>query len=407
MDRSTPPATGSVDWVDLGEVSAASGSTDVIGTDPPPPRSRRTTVVAGLAVMALVGVVVSQHIGSSSDQTPAPKGASLASPSAPAPATGDLLAEAPQVGPFHITDVGSHVLGVNARWDLVGWGASQVVRLQMAAGLLTVTPLPALQSNGPVSFAVGTDRVAIRPLDDVPGYSVVDGRPATTLRGTLAGGGTMLPGPTADTVWREDDDWFPSVVLTRLDGTLAGPRATLPTGTGGQLMADGSGYVLSVSTDGVFDVRPAGIRRLTTGTLAAVGAGRVLAVECSDSNRCSAVAVSIDGRNRKVIDATFPQPAGVGTIAPDGRRAAVVVQAPDGEMNLEIVDLRTGKAMTVAMAPGSSTGTSLAWSPDSAMLFALDADGAVHFVESSTGDQATLPVTLPPLTQIAIRPAPR
>jgi hypothetical protein len=48
----------------------------------------------------------------------------------------------------------------------------------------------------------------------------------------------------------------------------------------------------------------------------------------------------------------------------------------------------------------------LAWAPDSATLFALDNDGDVHVVEASTGDQATLPVTLPPLTQIAVRPAP-
>ena len=57
--------------------------------------------------------------------------------------------------------------------------------------------------------------------------------------------------------------------------------------------------------------------------------------------------------------------------------------------------------------PGPSAATDLAWSPDSGLLFALDAQGRVRLVDPVTGALATMPVALPPMTQIAVRPAPR
>jgi hypothetical protein len=186
---------------------------------------------------------------------------------------------------------------------------------------------------------------------------------------------------------------------------LAGRRVTLPMASDGQLLPDGSGYVLSIETPATYDVRPDGIDRLTTGALAAVGAGRALALECSRLGDCSAVAMRIDGKARMLVDAEFPHPAAVGPISPDGRHAAILVQEDSEDTRLMLVDLRSGRLSAVPLQSGSPTDTGLAWAPDSSMLFALDAEGAVHVVQPSTGATMPLPVELPPLTVLAIRPA--
>ena len=51
----------------------------------------------------------------------------------------------------------------------------------------------------------------------------------------------------------------------------------------------------------------------------------------------------------------------------------------------------------------------MAWSPDSKWLFVLDRGGALYAVDGRTGlvvDDLTAELHLPPLDQLAIRPAP-
>src|ERR1022692_5095392 len=71
-------------------------------------------------------------------------------------------------GPVTVTSVGHPLLGVRAGWELFGWGSGEVVRIQLAAGRITRTTVPPLQSTGPVTFLTGPHQVIIRPLDFVP-----------------------------------------------------------------------------------------------------------------------------------------------------------------------------------------------------------------------------------------------
>ncbi len=302
--------------------------------------------------------------------------------------------------------VGRHVLGVQARWELFGWGSSGLVRLQLAAGRLTTTGIPALDSSGPVFLAVGPHSAVVRPLDDVLGYGVADGHSARPLTGSLRGGGRMLPGPAPALVWRETDDPLPSAVLTRLDGTETGVRASTPPQPTGPLVSDGAGYLLYLGIGGVYDVRPAGIDRVTGGWLVASGGGRILAVECADETRCFTVLLGLTDGSRRVVGPGLSPTETIGQVSPDGRWAGIVVQSPGGRSRLEIVDLRSGRVAPVALASGPAVGTGgLVWSPDSRLLFALDLRGGLHVVDPPRASVRSLGLRLPALSELAIRAA--
>jgi hypothetical protein len=147
---------------------------------------------------------------------------------------------------------------------------------------------------------------------------------------------------------------------------------------------------------------------VTVGSVVAAGAGRVLAIECADENRCSTVVLNRVTGSRRVIGSGFSPPHYIGPISPDGRRAAILFQGIGDRPLLELVDLRSGHVTMVGLDIGLPSPLSgLVWSPDSRILFALDEQGLVHVVNPATGTEKVLPVDLPPLSEIAIRPAPR
>jgi hypothetical protein len=350
VDQRGPGTDDGVEWVDLGELSTPPVADEVVG-GPRLPVSRRMLGVAALVVLALVVLRAVLQAGSPStdEARPAPS-ASAVAPGPVSATPGQKLAVGPPQPP-RVTSVPAHVLGVRAGWELFGWGDEGVARLELAAGRLTLTPVPSIGSTGPVSFVVGSDRAVVRPLDDVAGYAVVDGRAAQPLTGALAGGGLMVPGPTPGVVWRATDDPIPSVVLTRLDGVETGVRATIPSDSSAPLVSDGSGYLLFVGTTGVYDIRPATIDRVTVGSVVAAGAGRVLAVECADQNRCATVVLNrVDG-SRRVIGPGFSPPDYIGPISPDGRWAAVLFQSIAERLRLELVDLQSGPLSQLAVRP--------------------------------------------------------
>ena len=78
-------------------------------------------------------------------------------------------------------------------------GSATVLRIEFAHGRITRTVVPALASNGPVSFVATPHAAIIRPLDFVPGFLVPDGRPPYALTGALASGGVLLPGTLSGT----------------------------------------------------------------------------------------------------------------------------------------------------------------------------------------------------------------
>ena len=313
---------------------------------------------------------------------------------------------APAQAQVMVTQAGRRLLGVRAGWELLGYGPGRAVRVQLAAGRVTQTRLPALQSTGPVSFVTGPSQMIIRPLDFVPGYVVPDGQPARLLRGALGHGGTVFPGPRPGELWVLHSPR--SLGLVRLDGNPTGTSIRLPPGGWWLASPDGRGNMLLSGMGEIYDVWPGGSRR-TGGMLAAAGPTRWLTVTCGRPHRCADVVTdTVTGSKRKLsglpvawVPATAP-----GVIAPDGATAAIFRVTPGGQASLHLLDLATGtdRRVAVPLTQASPDAGTLAWSPDSRWLFAVIAGGRLAAVNPSTRQVTGLGVRLPWLSQIATRP---
>jgi hypothetical protein len=417
VEHSAGPPERAVDWVDLGEIgqigqtghagqTAGAGSPEEVSG---PSRGRRPSqalvIVAGLVLVALAAVALRDNrSGQPTATQPTPRPSSVA----PGPATPTSDDAAPSGPAPVVTTFAPHLLGITAGWELFGRGDSGVMRLEPAAGRLSRTRVPPLQSTGPASLLVGDGVAVVRPLDDVPGYAIGDGEAARLLRADLSSGGIALPGPDLRHVWFDSgDERRTAMALVSLEGVPAGVRMVIPSTGLGPVMSDGDGYVMFSGIGGVYDVRPTGLNRVTTGTVAAVGARRLLAVECNDQYRCSTVVVGLTDGSRRLVPGTFPPTTyAVGSIAPDGRLAAVFELGPSGDNELQLFDLRSGRTTRVRIPLMQPLDAGVvAWSPDSALLFAVDTDGHVKVVDPVTGRVSTLGVAVPAVKQIVVRPA--
>lgn len=310
-----------------------------------------------------------------------------------------------------VVDAGHRLLGVTAGWQLLAYGRGGVIRIKLAAGRITRTAVPPMQSTGSSSFVVGPSQAIIRPLDFVPGYLVPDGHPARPLRGAL-GRGTpaVIPGPQPGQVWVQAGYESTLMSLAWLDGRMTGVSMRLPPGSGPWLAAsDGRGYALAFYVGGgaeagdVYDVRPSGFRRIA-GSISAVGPTRWLTVDC-DRHRCSNVVIDPASGERRRLPGQPAQPAGApGVIAPDGS-AAAVIGVSGRQVKLHLINLATGTSLLipVPLDQGSTNGQTLAWSPDSRWLFVVTGHGRLAAVSARTHRVEGLGVALPPVSQIAIR----
>ncbi|HEV2886300.1 MAG TPA: hypothetical protein VGX49_05265 [Jatrophihabitans sp.] len=397
----------------LGDPSAAEPAGDTPPRRPWP--KWFTLAVAALIVAAVVAVL------NNARRTP-PAAPVAAAPANPAPsntassssATAVIAAPAttPPVRPVApaVTPLGHSLLDVTAGWELFGRGNGVLVRIQPAAGRITRTEIPALRSGGPVSLLAGTDRVILRPWDNVPAYLVRDGQPARQLSPLLNQEGPVFPGPLPDQMWvRPADDHRPVMALATLDGKrLAGfvqvPAGSLPF----EAVADGAGYLLYAGVGGVYDARPEGLRRISTGALLAVGPTGWLAVECDEQYRCQTVLISrADGSRETVADGGLNRISRGGVISPDGSTAAVLSSGPNGSVELSLLDLASHQQLRVpgvAVTQETMDGA-MVFSPDSRWLFAVTTDGTVVVVNPRTRAVSPLDAPLPPLNQLVLRPA--
>lgn len=394
-DGDTEP--GGVEWLDVVESGGPNDS------GPSRQRWRRWSLLFGAGVLVTAAVLSGGRHGKVGPTAPAPSTTGAQSPTGVPPSPLATAAPAP-TAPV-VRSVGRSLLGVTAHWELFGRGPDAVVRIQLAAGRITRTPMPALLSSGPMSFVVCPDRVIIRPLDAVPGYAVVDGRPARGLRGALSHDGPALPGPNGSVVWVGTNDADPvSMTLTSVDGKPTGVSVRSPRGVE-LATADGAGYLVVPDVGGVYDARPDGLRRITTGELLAVGPTRWLTTECDDRHRCATVVIDRRSGARRVLG---PPLGGVdaphGVIAPDGSRAALLRGGPDGTPTVHLLDLGSGtdRRLAVDMSDDYPSG-SLVWSPDSRWLFVAAAHGRVSVVDPRTGRARDLGVALPQIVQLGIR----
>lgn len=371
-----------------------------------PPGWVMLVVVAVVAVAAVsVGFALNHH-----DRPPA------ASPRRPhvatspgAPTSAPVRRSAHPLAP-DVRRTGFRLLGVHAAWELFGRGAGFVVRIQLARGRITTTPVPLLASTGPVSFVVSGSQALVRPLDSVPGYVVTDGKPAHGASGALAAGGPVLPGPMPNSFWAPDRRG--RVVLVDGTGRPVVPRRTIRIPGEGFPQPDGSGYVLNETARGSYDERPGHRILITHGSVLGVGPAGWLTASC-ERGRCRYVVVDAAGSRRSVRIHARPgtlRGSTPGLISPDGSRVALVTS-----QGVELVDLTTGAVATVMRGVDSQAAADgqLVWSPDSRWLIVVRAGGVFairtpHRVvvgRPVAPIVRTLGVRLPPVLQVAVRPA--
>jgi hypothetical protein len=216
----------------------------------------------------------------------------------------------------------------------------------------------------------------------------------------------VLPGPDPNHLWAPIND-SSGMQLAGFDGTLTGTRIALPDNIG-LVTSDGAGYLLFASTGGVYDARPDGAHRVTTGVLLAAGPTRWLTVECDDEARCATTVISRStGTRRELATPPDAYQGNEGVISPDGSTAAML--QPDyanGRTVLHLLNLNTGldRATSVLVLQDQSPNSSaIAWSPDSRSLFVIDATGAPVVVDPTSGRATRLGVVVPPLIQLTFR----
>jgi len=312
--------------------------------------------------------------------------------------------------PVVVTEVGHRLLGATGNWALFGLTAGEVVRIQPAQGRITRTVVPALLSTGPVSFVAGPDQVIIRPLDFVPGYVIPAGHPARSLPAQLSHG-PMIEGPAPGQAWvLAGTEGHMVMSLVRLDGSQVGVTIQLPAGDPWPFASDGGGYLLVSDADGVYDARPGGLRWLTRSAVAAVGPTGWLTVSCDNRGHCTNVLIQAASGARRIVPgppAQLMPPPGV--ISPDGSTAAIFRVSRSGHVTLHLLGLTSGADRALAGSPirGPLGTQTLAWSPDGRWLFVVAANGKLLVVNRHTGRVSSLGAALPPLSQLAIRNAPR
>jgi hypothetical protein len=180
----------------------------------------------------------------------------------------------------------------------------------------------------------------------------------------------------------------------------------VPAQLGGPLAADGSGYLLYTGLGGVYDVRDTGVRRITTGTVVAVGTTKWITVDCDDQFRCSTVLVDQATLRRTTIGHAPPQPDYLpGTISPDGKYAAYVGNTGTSTESLHVIDLAnfTDTELRVRPANVSFDTQPFVWAPSGHALFVSDNNETLELVDPATGSAHVVDPRLPRVVQLAVR----
>ena len=383
-------------------------SNDMGWIDPDPPEAEDVLDMGGARwrwwhILALLAAVLaagtSLVIRNSADRT---KNAATQ----PAPPPESVTSPNPPESSVLTTTLVHPLLRVPTGWELFARGPGVMVRVELAAGRVTRTLLPQLNSSGPVSFVVGPDLAIIRPLDFVPGYEVRDGEPARNLSGVFGAGGMAVPGPDRNHVWVETGAGRnASMTLVGFDGRRT--RTSIPIPDGGNFpSADGTGYLLFNLTGGTYRAGPDGLRRVTSGELLAAGPTRWLTLECDPRHNCTATVIDrATGRRHTLPPSILRYRAGGGVISPDGRTAALFREEFGGYLVLHLVDLTSGaeRATGVTLAPPSDPQGPFVWSPDSRWLFAADSHEQLTVIDNSTGRVHYLGVGVTGVRQVAFR----
>ena len=253
----------------------------------------------------------------------------------------------------------------------------RLLRIDLDTGVVTVRRVDLGEAGGAQFILRGEQLVVSGP--DVSHVSVL----ARDLRGSarelnLDEGTRVLPGPAPDELWVVSDNGPPGgtgseryVQRIHLDGTPAGPRLPLASGSPGT--DDGAGrvmvYVGGASSTYVLDPVTGVPTRLTIGFPLAVDANRVVDVVCDEHLACQLRVTDRATGASRLVPATAPAQAvngGGAVLSPDGRWLALVV---DGG-TMFVVDLNDGALRRFDdFRPGPYWGQGPSWSPDGRWLF--------------------------------------
>ena len=389
----SPEGPGQPEWLRVGPDPAEGGRTG---------RHRSRLVACAAAILAAVLVGLSL-----ADRTAPPAPQSSSTPSSPRAQESPRSATPQRKS---IQEVGP-LLPVRNNWELFARADAEVVRIQPATGRIVRTPVPSLDTSGPVTFVALRSGALIRPLDRVPGYHVPDDGLPRRLRSALGAGGPVLPGPGPDQLWVTSRSRYldrVEMLLVSVESGATRAAAVLPRDVAYGVTADGSGYFLFQATGGSYLRVADGYRRVTSGEVLAAGRRTLLAAECDQRYRCRHLAIDRrTGARREVqLVPSLAVSLAAATVSPDGRYAAVLYRLATQPLTLHLIDLATGRDRTIRARPDARYGNdSLTWSPNGEYLLVTDADGRLTAVESATGRLTPLQLDLPPIHQLAVRPA--
>jgi hypothetical protein len=304
--------------------------------------------------------------------------------------------------PIAVTNLGRPLLAVPRSWELFALDPDAVLRIQLATGRVVRTETPGVLSDGPISFLAGPHQVIVKAWQG-GGVIIRDDQPARHLSGVLAGYGPILPGPEPGQLWvapSGNPDTTERMQLVGFDGQhgedISVPVTDMPT-------ADGAGYLLNDLTGGVYDVLPGSLHRVTTGAVLAMGPTRWLTEECDEQHRCTMDVVDRATGAHRVLGPSSDSDAPAGSIAPDGRTAAVL----DGSepLTLSMLDLATGiahRSNVEVDRDDAFAGGAMVWTPDGRWLIVADASGQLVVVDRA-GHSRVLTTSITRINQLALR----
>ncbi|MGH3433440.1 MAG: TolB family protein, partial [Thermocrispum sp.] len=188
------------------------------------------------------------------------------------------------------------------------------------------------------------------------------------------------------------------------DGTRTGPGVRLPAGFWAH-SPDGRGGIVVGGVGGEYLANRSGVRRISSGSMMAVGPSTFVVQECDESAVCRSVVIDRDSGSRRVLRTAFERYNAYqsGVISPDGRTAAITGSGSDASTRLFLLDLTSGKVRAapddVQPTPGEGAPV---WSPDGRWLITVSG-GDVVVVDPATGRGRSLALGLVSADAVAVR----
>lgn len=268
--------------------------------------------------------------------------------------------------PAIVTTISPSALPRSAGWEIVGYGPEGSLSIDPATGRVSLVPGPLLSNTAHRETLVSAGSYSLVLVQGSSRVLVPDSGPAQVPSGVLARASWVLPGPNAGSLWTwesgaNSEDGDPTLLAVDWHGQPTGVQIVLPSYIDRNTMpiSDGAGYALLRGVGGIYDVRPDGLRLITSGIMLAVGATDYLVYECGLQPTCSPVVVDRKTGTRRVLaadrslTATDPWSIVPGEVSPDGTHATYVegptannTTAP-GIPRLHLVDLRSGRDSTL------------------------------------------------------------